>query len=66
VKTRTCTKNYRLTSFLYSLLRDHLPAGVIERIVSDDEKKVRGGEIFLCNNHVATYAEELAERLLKP
>lgn len=50
----------RLVSFLYELMRDHLPAGVVEEIVlaSEDESAVT-----YTNGWLAKYAEDLALRL---
>jgi hypothetical protein len=50
----------KLTSFLYDLLRDHLPAGTVESLV-------RGAQttpIRYCNGHLARYAEDVAKRLV--
>lgn len=49
----------RLVSFLYSLLRDHLPAGVVEELV-------RGSQcipVEYTNGYLANYAKNLADRL---
>lgn len=59
-----------LVSFLYELMRDQVPTGVVERIVGMDED-VRMAhqdedgpfEFVLSNGHLARYAEEVAERL---
>jgi hypothetical protein len=52
--------NSRLVSFLYELMRDHLPPGVVEEIVraSDSEPNV-----VYTNGWLAQYAEHLANRL---
>jgi hypothetical protein len=51
-----------LTSFLYTLMRDHLPVADIEVLVRDSEAE------SLCtytNGWLAKYAEDLAIRLTK-
>lgn len=53
----------RLVSFLYSLLRDDLPAGRIEEFVREIEKS-NNPEFILSNVYLGEYAEELAERIL--
>lgn len=52
--------NSKLVSFLYELMRDHLPPGVVEEIVraSDSEPNV-----VYTNGWLAQYAEHLANRL---
>lgn len=52
--------NSKLVSFLYELMRDHLPAGEVEKIVraSDSEPNV-----VYTNGWLAQYAEHLANRL---
>ena len=55
----------RLIAFLYILLRDQLPAGVVEEIMRDhidniiDELPVK-----FSNKHLEAYAREIASRLL--
>lgn len=53
----------KLVSFLYTLLRDELPAGVVERLVRDAEV---GEKVTLTNGDLARYAVELADRLSNP
>lgn len=50
----------RLVSFLYSLMRDHLPCGVVEELVnvSTPDK-----ETLYSNGWLASYAEHLASRI---
>lgn len=54
--------NSHLVSFLYELMRDHLPPGTIESIVraSEDEPNIK-----YTNGWLATYAQDLANRLTK-
>ena len=57
-------KNNKLVTFLYLLMRDELPCGVVERIVQELENT--GKDYFvLSNGYLADYAYEIAERLLK-
>ena len=58
----------KLTGFLYVLLRDHLPAGTVEGIVSNHvENPVALGTVQFqfSNRPLAEYARELAERLME-
>ena len=52
--------NSKLVSFLYELLRDHLPAATVEELVraSEDEPN-----IVYTNGWLAQYAQDLANRL---
>lgn len=51
--------NSKLVGFLYELMRDHLPAGEVEKLV----RKCQDPEIEYCNGYLAKYAEDLANRL---
>jgi len=51
--------NSRLVSFLYQLMRDHLPMGVIEKIVQDADVPI----VEYTNGWLAKYAEDIANRL---
>lgn len=51
-----------LTSFLYGLMRDGAPTGVVERIVRDIEEETID-EITYTNGWLAQYAKHLADRL---
>jgi hypothetical protein len=59
------TSDSRLASFLYSLMRDHLPLGVVEGLVHEAEQFSFATTVF-SNEHLARYAIELAKRLNKP
>lgn len=50
----------KLVSFFYTLLRDELPAGVVEKLVQD---AALGEKITYTNGHLAEYAASLAKRL---
>jgi hypothetical protein len=51
-----------LVSFLYILLRDHLPAGVVEGIMQN-HVEVEEKDSEFCNGFIASYASELAQRI---
>jgi len=51
-----------LTSFLYQLLRDHLPAGEVEKIVCDVIAE-GGVEVTFTNGWLAKYANNLADKI---
>jgi hypothetical protein len=52
--------NSKLVSFLYELMRDHLPIATVEELVraSEDEPNV-----VYTNGWLAQYAQDLANRL---
>jgi hypothetical protein len=50
----------RLVSFLYQLMRDHVPPGIVEELVIESEDEP---EITYTNGWLAKYAEDLAGRL---
>jgi hypothetical protein len=50
----------KVVSFLYELIRDHLPAGVVEKIVRNSMAEE---ETVYCNGYLAEYAKEIASRL---
>jgi len=54
------TIDSRLVSFFYELLRDHLPAGKVEKIVRNSENE---SNIQYTNGFLAQYALNLANRL---
>jgi len=49
----------KLVSFLYELMRDHLPPGVVERLVQNNQETPAS----LTNGYLAQYAKDLADRL---
>ena len=49
----------RLTSFLYELMRDHLPAGKVEELVRNSADP----DVAYTNGWLAQYANDLAKRL---
>ena len=50
----------RLVAFLYELMRDEVPTGVVERILQSTPRLNYG----LTNGYLAKYSEYVAERLL--
>jgi hypothetical protein len=50
----------KLVSFLYELMRDHVPPGVVEKLVQDSQMV----EVKYTNGWLARYAEDLANRLV--
>lgn len=51
--------NSKLVSFLYSLMRDHVTPGDIEKLVQEASEP----EVYYTNGFLALYAEHLAKRL---
>jgi hypothetical protein len=49
----------KLTSFLYSLMRDHLPAGIVEQLV----REITESDTKYTNGWLANYANDLSKRL---
>ena len=58
-------ENTSLTSFLYELMRDHLPCGTIEVMVRHIEEEKPKYPIIFSNIDLANYAEKLAKRMLQ-
>lgn len=65
MRTRAGTIRIRdkLVSFLYELMRDHLPPGVVENVVQNALKDV---PTTYCNGWLAQYAEDIAKRICEP
>jgi hypothetical protein len=51
----------KLVAFLYLLLRDELPAGKIEKLISIARQE---GDRYHMTMHLGEFAEELAKRLM--
>lgn len=49
----------KLVNVLYSLMRDHIPPGVLERLVGEADS----GPVTYTNGWLAEYAKDLADRL---
>lgn len=56
----------QLTSFLYILMRDHLPSGVVEDIMAKHVENIGNDEVRFSNPHLEAHARELASRLVGP
>lgn len=54
----------RLTSFLYVLMRDHLPPGVVTEVAID--AYIGEGPFILSNGYLAKFAEHLTFKLRAP
>ena len=54
------TTNSKLVTFMYLLMRDHLPAGTIEQIIVDIDKQE---SFILSNGYLGQYAEDIEKRL---
>jgi hypothetical protein len=50
-----------LVTFIYVLMRDHLPTGVVADIVKNHATRLA---VEFSNKHLAEYARELAEALV--
>lgn len=54
------TINSKLVSFLYELMRDHLPAGIVQELVNNS---INNDDVIYTNGYLAKYAEYLANKL---
>lgn len=61
--TPLAIQHSKLVEFLYELMRDKLPFGVVERLVRETEQG-NCETMSFTNNHLAAYAVELANRLI--
>jgi hypothetical protein len=52
-RSGSISSNDPLVSFLYILMRDHLPSGTVEKII---QIHVTEGESLFCNGFLAKYA----------
>ncbi|KKL15678.1 hypothetical protein LCGC14_2503190 [marine sediment metagenome] len=50
-----------IVGFLYDLMRDHLPCGVVEELVG---RQSAGNKCRFTNGFLANYAKDLSERLV--
>ncbi len=59
----------KLVCVFYTLIRDHLPIGVIEKIVKESENLLDSENdkptITYSNKYLAEYAKSIEERLIK-
>jgi hypothetical protein len=49
-----------VVSFLYELMRDHVPAGVVQKVLESSDTP---GETVYSNGHLAHYARTVADQL---
>ena len=63
LKNASGSKNYnsKLTSFLYELMRDHIPPGIIQEVALNSQDP----DVTFSNGWLAEYANYLAENLTK-
>jgi hypothetical protein len=59
-RSGTVQYNSKLVSFLYELIRDHLPAGVVEGLVHNS---TFDPDVTYTNGYLADYAKDIADRL---
>lgn len=58
-RSGTVKINSKLVSFLYELMRDHLPTGKVEELV----RASNDPDVTYTNGWLALYAQDLANRL---
>lgn len=66
VRSGCVDSNSSLVSFLYELMRDHIPAGDVEEIIRNSTYKNEKGEKMMyqfTNGWLANMAIDMAERL---
>jgi len=56
-------KNNSIQSFFYTLMRDYLTPGEVEKIVQDIEKE-NSKDIIYTNKYLAKYADNISKRLM--
>ena len=54
--------NCKLTSFLYTLMRDHIPTSVVEALSKEADYD---DDVVYTNGWLALYANHIAKRLIK-
>ncbi len=61
----TVTSKDPVVEFLYELMRDHVPPGVVESLVqaSEEHRERNDNTVVFSNGWLASYAINLAERL---
>lgn len=67
IRSGSIVKNKKLISFLYELMRDHMPTGKVEKLVKNIEIGYElndEADTLYSNGWLAQYAEDLANRLL--
>jgi hypothetical protein len=61
-RSGTVSSTNPMVSFLYELMRGHVPPGVVEQIMANMEVE-RGKEVVFTNGWLANYAKDVAARL---
>ena len=64
-KVTDATQKKNLVAFFYVLMRNHLPIGVVEALVQENEMPPEEPVVFT-NGHLARYAQECVARLTAP
>lgn len=59
-------KNEKLTIFLYKLVRDHVPLGVVETILRQMSRQPPNSIARFSNEHLEKYAASVASELSSP
>lgn len=54
--------NSGMVAFFYELLRDHVPMGIVEKIVSEQEEG-DWSTYELTNEYLAQYCEDIVQRI---
>lgn len=62
VRSGNVVSGNRLAAFLYDLMRDQVPPGVIEEIVRKLPKP--GQDVVYTNGWLASYCEDVAKRII--
>ena len=62
-RSGSVTIDSHLVSFLYELMRDHVPPGIVEEVM---RKTMGPSEVVYTNGWLARYAEDVASRLQAP
>jgi hypothetical protein len=61
LRSGNISSNDKLVGFLYDLMRDHLPLGIVEELIQNSENM--NCECVYTNGWLAQYAIDLAARL---
>ena len=61
-KLTDATNKKNLVAFFYQLMRDHLPIGVVEKLIQENADPPKNATIFT-NGYLARYAQECVARL---
>lgn len=56
----------QMTRFLYVLMRDEVPTGVVEKILKNHIVKARKEKAIFSAKHLENYARQLAREILNP